>query len=48
MGGRPPIDNQAALTGVLFVLRSGLPWEMLPAEKGCGSGLSCWRRLRDW
>ena len=47
-GGRPPIPNRAALTGILFVLRSGLPWEMLPAEMGCGSGMSCWRRLRDW
>ena len=47
-GGRPPIENRAALTGILFVLRSGLPWEMLPAEMGCGSGMSCWRRLRDW
>ena len=47
-GGRPPIPNRSALTGILFVLRSGLPWEMLPAEMGCGSGMSCWRRLRDW
>lgn len=37
-----------ALTGILLVLRSGLPWEMLPAEMGSGSGMSCWRRLRDW
>ena len=21
---------------------------MLPAEMGCGSGMSCWQRLRDW
>jgi transposase len=47
-GGRRPIENRAALTGILFVLRSGLPWEMLPSEMGCGSGMSCWRRLRDW
>lgn len=47
-GGRRPIENRSALTGILFVLRSGLPWEMLPAEMGCGSGMSCWRRLRDW
>jgi transposase len=47
-GGRRPIENRAALTGILFVLRSGLPWEMLPAEMGCGSGMTCWRRLRDW
>ncbi len=47
-GGRPPLDNRAALTGILFVLKAGLPWEMLPQEMGCGSGMTCWRRLRDW
>jgi transposase len=47
-GGRPPISDRAALTGIIFVLKSGIPWEMLPQEMGCGSGMSCWRRLRDW
>ena len=42
------MDDRAALTGILFVLRSGIPWEMLPAEMGCGCGMTCWRRLRDW
>jgi transposase len=37
-GGRRPIANWAALIGILFVLRSGLPWEMLPAAMGCGCG----------
>lgn len=46
--GRPPVPDRAALTGILFVLRSGIPWEMLPREMGCGSGMTCWRRLRDW
>jgi transposase len=36
------------LAGILFVLRTGLPWEDLPQELGCGSGMTCWRRLRDW
>lgn len=36
------------LTGILFILQTGLRWDRLPHEMGCGSGVSCWRRLRDW
>jgi transposase len=46
--GRLPLKNRAALTGILFVLRTGIPWNMLPLEMGCGSGSSCWRRLKAW
>lgn len=42
------MSNSAALTGILFVLKSGIPWEMLSQEMGCGSGVTCWRWLRDW
>ena len=47
-GGRPRIPDRAALTGILFVLKTGTPWEYLPQEIGCGCGMTCWRRLRDW
>jgi transposase len=47
-GGRPRVDDRAALTGILFVLKTGIPWEMLPKEMGCGSGMTCWRRLKEW
>jgi transposase len=47
-GGRPRIDDRAAFTGIVFVLKSGIPWEMLPQEMGCGSGMTCWRRLKEW
>jgi len=47
-GGRPPRDDRTVLAGVVFVLKTGIPWEYLPQEMGCGCGMTCWRRLRDW
>src|SRR5215217_2446495 len=47
-GGRPRVPNRAALAGIVFVLRTGCPWRLLPKALGCGSGVTCWRRLRDW
>lgn len=47
-GGRPRVPDRQCFTGILFVLKAGIPWEYLPRELGCGSGMTCWRRLRDW
>jgi transposase len=47
-GGRPWLSERQCLTCILFVLRSGIPWALLPRELGCGSGVTCWRRLRQW
>ena len=46
--GRKRVPDRQALAGILFVLKTGIPWEHLPQEMGCGSGMTCWRRLRDW
>ena len=47
-GGRPPVPNQSALRGILFVLKTGIRWADLAKEMGCGSGMTCWRRLQEW
>jgi len=46
--GRKPIADRAVLTGIVFVLRSGIAWNLLPQEMGWGSGTACWRRLVAW
>jgi len=47
-GGRPRVPDRSVLEGILFVLTTGCRWRDLPAELGCGSGVTCWRRLREW
>ncbi|MFD3621645.1 IS5 family transposase [Streptomyces sp. NPDC058676] len=46
--GRRRLDDRQVLCGILFVLYTGIPWRFLPQELGFGSGMTCWRRLRDW
>ncbi|MFF4879625.1 IS5 family transposase [Micromonospora sp. NPDC000668] len=46
--GRKPLDDRKVLCGILFVLYTAIPCEHLPQELGFGSGMTCWRRLRDW
>jgi transposase len=47
-GGRPPISDRRTLAGVIFVLKTGIPWQALPKEMNCGSGSTCWRRFALW
>jgi transposase len=45
--GRKRLDDRKVLCGILFVLYTGIPWEFLPQQLRFGSGMTCWRRLRD-
>jgi len=47
-GGRPWLPDRPALCGLLYVLKTGIQWRRLPLALGCGCGVTCWRRLRDW
>jgi transposase len=46
--GRKRLDDRRVLAGILFILKSGLPWNDLPREFGCGCGSTCYHRLRAW
>jgi transposase len=46
--GRRRLDDRRVLNGILFVLTTGIAWQRLPLELGFGSGMTCWRRRRDW
>jgi transposase len=48
-GGRPRVDDRACRAGIIYQLRTGIPWRLLPTRQlGCGSPVTCWRRLREW
>ena len=46
--GRKRLDDRTCLDGILYVLATGIAWEDLPQQLGYPSGMTCWRRLRDW
>ncbi|MFC8492927.1 IS5 family transposase [Streptomyces sp. NPDC057235] len=46
--GRLPADDRAALRGIVYVLRKNVSWRDVPAERTGCSGVTAWRRLRDW
>lgn len=46
--GRLRVSDRVALAGIVYVLRKGVAWRDVPAQVvGC-SGVTSWRRLRDW
>lgn len=46
--GRRLADDRTALTGIVFVLKTGIGWNQLPRDLLGVSGVTCWRRLRNW
>ena len=46
--GRPRVPARVALSGIVYVLKTGIPWKRLPKQLGYGSGVTCWRRLKEW
>ena len=47
--GRPALDPGPSGAGRHHLCPAGRVPRLLPArELGCGSGVTCWRRLRDW
>lgn len=47
LGGKPPVPDRVCLTGILFVLKTGITWEDFPIEMGC-CGMTLLNRLRHW
>ena len=45
--GRPPKDNRAVFSAILWVLKEGARWQALPKEFGV-SPTTAWRRLKHW
>src|SRR5579875_3342336 len=45
--GRKPVENRTALAVIIFVLKSGIPWEEVPREMGC-CGMTAWKKLHEW
>lgn len=46
--GRRPAAPRKVMTGIIFVLKTGIPWRALPATRDFPSGHTCRRRLMEW
>jgi len=47
-GGAPRKPDRSCLEGILYVLKTGCQWAMLPKSDRWPSGVTCWRRLEEW
>jgi transposase len=47
-GGAPRRDDRPCVEGILFVLKGGIPWQMIPQRQFGVSGSTCWRRFAEW
>lgn len=45
--GRKPVEDRVALSAILLVLKTGIPWEDVPHEMGC-CGMTAWKKLHQW
>lgn len=45
-GGRPRANDRKTIEGILWVLKTGAQWYMMPRRYGTPS--TCWRRLKRW
>src|ERR1044071_2349403 len=46
--GRKPAEARKVMTGIIFVLKTGVPWKSLPATSDFPSGHTCRRRFIEW
>ncbi len=46
-GGHPRCNDRQCLEGIMYVLKGGIAWRLLPTDFGVSSS-SCWRRFNEW
>jgi transposase len=47
-GGRPWRNDRQCLDAILYVLRGGIAWRLVPQKEFGVSGSTAWRRFHDW
>ena len=46
--GRPIVPFRKVLDGILYVLRTGCQWKMLPKKEYGSGSTTCHRRFQEW